>query len=935
MSIPEPDPALREDIEALRADLSSAVYADSRFGHENFAAFPPLIARADEIGDEYWQFHVRVEAVYAASWEGTSTDVLTLCVWLLRYVDRQGPGFVWPDWAANLFQTTLAEFVQDVALVPEISLAAAEGIVADWERRVAGTPYESAAAAAVARARFAQHRGDRAGALALLDACDDFAPPQGTCEEGARAIVAQLYTDLGRPERAIELSEPDLVDDGNRCGFFPAETHTALIGAWARLGRRAEVIQAAASIGRVYDEFPRLDNVASAVIALLRVDALDEAFPLAVGRIAHLDQQQNPYREALECAALAAVFASRADTDPGLTLSWRTEASAPARPRPIGEIATELADRARQLARRYDVRNASTVISDQIEEILALRAASVPADGVVPVPQRTATELLSGAAAYQTASPRRARECAAALAARLGELGGTDRARARRLIAWNLRLDDPVAAQREARVLSEELRDEFPAWAAMSALIADAMAVEDGDADPQIFVDRGRDLDEASWPRIPRAGYLRNLAASQAPRDPGRALHLLDEALLALAGDGPVGYPDTDDGGSADSDLAATESGLQYFRAHLLTATGADPAGALDAALLSARRAVATAATADQALSARADAVEALRAAAGHQAQTDPGAALVLLDEAVELAVHEQLAETLGQRMATRSAHDDYDGALADAEQAAAVWTVEGFDYPADGLSLEVARLKLTRRDDPRPVIDLVRPIRDRMAERGDHETAEFATSLLGRAQAAAGLAEAAASSFTELIDGLTGEEAPGYRAQLREARGQELWSLERMAEAHADFAAAAQGYLAADDPYSAADALRTAALTAHYSGDQPAALSALDQAGDLYDRLSAQGSVGFERGRLQLVRADIVQRDDPAESKALLDDLAGQARAAGWTPLLTAALYTSARQAVDEGDDATARRCVAEGLRVDPEHPGLTDLDEYLTDPD
>ncbi|MFT3716596.1 MAG: hypothetical protein QM774_11830 [Gordonia sp. (in: high G+C Gram-positive bacteria)] len=547
------------------------------------------------------------------------------------------------------------------------------------------------------------------------------------------------------------------------------------------------------------------------------------------------------------------------------------------------------------------------------------------------IEQRTTSELVSGAVAYQTVSPTRAVECAELLAEHLDELDGAELARGRRMVAWNRRFDDPEGAARDLHALADDIRDEFPAWAAQSEMIADALTVELEQADPAIMLEYGP-ADE-SWPRIPRAGYERNLAAAVAPLDVEKAREAVDRGLAALDADGPTSYPEPDGSvhGSDESDAAGMESGLRLFRAQILAATGEDPRPEIDKAIFAARRSTACATTPDQEMATRAEIVQALRMSSSQRAETDPGAALAELNQAVGMAAHEQLGETLGQRLQIYAALGDVDNALDDAEQAAALWRVEGLENLSDAMNLDVARLKLMRGDDPQEVLDLVGPIRTRMIAREDQGGATDALVLQARALGEAGRPDESVAAFSELIDGLTGEEHPGYVAQLHDARGLEFWKLERPAEAAADLEAASAGFADAGDPYLAAGSAVNQALTSHVAGDSPAALRALDRADELYDVVAQQNPVDVERAQLHMARADVLRESDPQRSQALLDSVIARAQDPEWTPIRSAALHLKAVHALNDGDVEKAHDLVQAGLESDPEHPGLQELHQVL----
>jgi len=935
--------ATEADLDAFRSDLWQARYGDPRFGHEDFTPFPALIARADELGDPYWSYIARLEAAYAGIWAGKAVDVLTLVAWLLRERDRRGPELDLEDWQLYQLNTTVADLLESIADLPELSLEQAEALVVDWERRTAGTEFGTRVMPAQVRAAIAVHRGDESAAHTLLDALDDFTPPAGTCEEGARGGVAAAYSRLGDHARALELSEPDLIDNGDRCGFFPAETQASLIAAWAAQGRRDEVIAAAASIARIYGPFPVLSKITDAIVALLRVDAFTQAHQLAVTELGRLDRAFTPLAEAEQAAALAAVFASAADADPDAVVLRREHPGAPAQLAGARELADDLADRARSIAGRFDVRNASSAVSRRIEEILALRAAAAPASGVKPVARRSAEELLAGMSAFALTSPRRSEACADALAGRVDELSGRHRLRAEMMLATRRQAEDPLGVIAQLRDAAERAEPISGSLAGQARLMADRLAVEYADLDPEAI--SGLPASDPSWPALSAAGYCRNLALISAELDPQRAAEAVADGMAALdaADRGERPYADADRAGEAESvpaDTASARVELLMRRAALTDLAGGDDRPHVDAALTFGRRAVELASTADQRLSAQADLVWVLGVAAQMQAGADPQAAIRLLDEAVEHARFAQRAHVLRLRGELRGSVGDLDGAFDDNEQAIAVLTVEGLDAEADAAVLDQVIVRLERDDEPRAIIETVRPVIDRVTERGDEMGALHAVGLLGRAQVAAGLSEDAVGSFGRVLDAASGEEHPGYIGQIYQLRAGEEMDLRRYADAYADLQAAIACFEQIDGLYEIGAALRMAAVSAHFAGDDPAAQDALTRAESVYDRLSADRPVDFERARLDFARADIVRRDDADRAEVILDSVIERAQTAQWLPLAVNALYLSACIALDREDDrdrhrALAERRIADGLRLDPDHGGFVQLRGELDERD
>ncbi|MDR2279582.1 MAG: hypothetical protein LBE07_01870 [Gordonia sp. (in: high G+C Gram-positive bacteria)] len=936
MSGPHIDPAIGEILD----DLWMARHGDPRFGHEDFRPFPSLIARADETGDLDLRVLTRLEGAYSALWAGRTTDVLTLVAWLYRTQDAHGVDFELDDWQVEQFQTTVVDLLDSLTGIPELSLEQSRGITDDWSRRVKGTVYYAPAVEAAVHADIAVHQGRSDEAVRILDGCVDYRPPAGTCGPGTRATVGAVYVAAGAYARAEALSTPDLDGDpAERCGFYPAETYGALIEAWGRAGRRDDVIRAARSLEETYGPVHLYGHIAHAMVALLRVDALADALPMALRHADVVDQCPNPLAAAQLAAALSATFASAADSDADTVVVRRDEDGVPS-PTPASQVAAELADYVRVTAGRFDVRNASNAVSSALEEVLAVRATTAlrtKADArVKPIANRTAAELVSGLSAFASSSPRRAEQCADALRPRVEELSGRTRVRARHMLAWDRRRTDPDAAVEELRAAADASRSDYPAWSAQSDLLAALLEVHSGGGSPELLVG-WRDADP-EWSAGARANFARLLGMALAPFDPTRALAAVDEGLGVLDRVDAGEIPLLDDPealaatGSVDADAAASRSALHRLRVDVLGelargSDGFDPSREVDAALVAARRAADLASDADQGLLYRSELVGALQLAAGVAARTDGAAALLLLGEAETVARYSLLAEVLASRSALRLDLDDIDVARDDAERALAVWMVEGDDGAADIARFDLGHIMLMREEDPLAVIELVESAVATMEARGDVGAQMQGMQVLARAQSAAGRSGDSVESYTRVIDAYTDHVPQVVQAQLHAARAVEHADQQQFPEALADLDAAVAWYSESGAGFDAADCLRTAALTAYFAGDHDGADAYLARADQAYEELATGAPVDFERARLDFARADIVRVSDPERSTALLRDVAARSRAANWIGLLVPVLHLSATIAADDGHTADALALVQEALRHAPDHPALLDL--------
>jgi tetratricopeptide (TPR) repeat protein len=921
-----------DDLNQFRNDLWYARYGDPRFGYEDFTPFPSLIARADAIGDPYWKFYARLEAVASAQWSGRLTDVLTLSAWLLREIDTKGPALELDSDDIATLHIRLTGLVEQIDELPQMSVEQIHALTDDWARRATADGHEAASVVRLAQARIAMYQGDPDRAVEMLADAQYLAAPENTCEAGSRAEIAELYARMGRDEMAIALIEADLVDDGDRCNFFPAETYAPLILPYARQGRRDDVIRAARAIDEVYGRLPHPPaTVADAIVGLLLVDELAAAHELAVRRIDDLVNPYSPMEELRKAAALAATFASVAAVDPDTTVPQRLSLSEPPQMRPVAELADDLAGRARAVAARFDARNHSTVVSEQTEEVLAIRATGHPAADVVPVSRRDARGLLSGMFAFRNSSMRRAEECARRLRDRLDELDPADAVRAENHFAWEERGNPETAITALHAAADRAVAVGRPHWAVQSRLLADALAIDSGSAPRDALDDFGGP--DPSW-EPQRQANIWNVAAMVYANhgDADRAMDAVDRALNVL-GDPDVAKALADDDDSPASDAWMMRSGLLRARANLRNAAGQDAGADSDAAVVAARRALATAVTPDQRLEAGTDLVEVLRSATAGQQQTDLQGALPLLDEALEHSRYVQRAEVLMYRFQIRTAVGDLDGAIDDAEHARAVLTVEGLAHPADTVAVDLAGTMLDRGDDPRSVLDIALPATERLLSHDDLDSADRGRRVIATAQARAGLHTDAVATISAVIDALADDTPAAIRASMLRFRADENNLADLDDAAGADYTAAAALFEEAEEPLDAVDALRGAGAAAFYTGDHATAEARLAQAGHLLATLPEDVDTVALRVRVDLVIADVRKFSDPEGARILLDGAKDIARANDWVPVLVTAARIGARLEHELGNTAQALAHLDDALVHAPDDENLLGFREYIVE--
>ncbi|WLP88858.1 hypothetical protein [Gordonia sp. NB41Y] len=917
-----------DELERLQRDLWEARHGHGGPGEHDFTPYPSLIARADALGDRRTMFTARLDAAMAAASWGPSVDQLTLVAWMLADLDARGPELRLHEYEMFEVYVNLADVVMNAIELPAMGFDQIRALVADWTVRATAGGYDPSAVEAYVEAEIALHQGDPGRAVEIMEPMLGTPPPPGFCDDWIEACLTRYYAEAGRDHDAVSLGEGGLADNGNRCGFFPAEPSYPLVGPYARAGRRDDVVTAVRAVDRVWRHPAMIGRAAESLIGLLHVDELATAHQLVLRHLDRIDEAFSPMTELQQATAIGAVFASVAAIDPDSVVAQRISPSQPARVRPVGELADEFATRARELAQRFDIRNRTTAISDRTERLLAVRGGGYPESEVVPVARRDAAGLLSGMFVFRPVSERRAEQCAELLRDKLSDLTELERVRAEQALAWDRRRTDPDLSVAELRTAAERASAiGRPHWAMQSRLLADALEVDLSAGSSLPAADA---VPDPGWEPERQANIWNIRAMLISGTDTSAAIATLDRGLAVLA-DPDAAVRLREGAGSPVADSWMLKATMHRARANLRGSQDLEFADDADAAVSAARRAVASATGSDQRMEARAELVEALRLASADQQQRDPAGVEPLLDEALTHSRYVQRAEVLMHRYEIRLAAGDLGGAVDDAEHARAVLTVEGLAHTADSVALDLAGVMVERGDDAQSVIDIVGPVTDRMTALGDDYHADRGRRVMATAQSRAGLHAEAAMTVTAVLETLPPDSPEDDRARLLRFRADERDAVDDAPAAIVDYLAAADVFEAIGAVVDAVDALRRAAMASHTLHDVAVAEAHLARAGRLLAVLPDGPETVYTRAQVDIAAADLRAAEDPDGARVLLAAALEAARHNGWIPLVVAACASAAWVEYQQDDRQAADARIAEGLSYAPDDSTLLDMRTFI----
>ncbi|MEJ3749554.1 hypothetical protein WEI85_40630 [Actinomycetes bacterium KLBMP 9797] len=826
------------------------------FGAAKTAVVEEAVRCADAADDVDLGFATRMELVNAYQYGAEPGKSFVPFSWCLAAYDAD------PNRHARHTHTLLWYFkymVANLTRFPEIPLDRTYAVLDEMERRWRAGGHSPHAVHRY-REMIAAHVGDPATEVEqfrLWSAAprDELSDCVG-CDPTGKV---RHLTRHGRYEEAVAVALP-VLQGRMTCREQPQQVLTSLLPAYVHTGRHAEAADAHRRAYRaIRADRGELETIGDHVLFCARTGNEVRALELVERHAGWLDQAPSPYA-AMWFATAAAVALRR--VDPDLSIRVRTETSA-------GALAAELAERATDLAARFDARNGTTHQSALVAGTLAAE----PWSGYLPLsetarraaqrtaprhpataPAPTVDPALTGDALLDHAEERwRTRDEAAALAAwaafdervppaertplqaaRL--LDGHARATVERdpqgaLTAWREALSGYADVGDELRV--RRVRGRLGMLLCQLGEVAEGMATGE---EPL------RRLFAESEPGA-RAGWGVSLAAMLL------AAERLDEALGVLGEAAPLAAV-------ADSPHVAVE--IRLLRAAVLLSL--DHAGAAEAEL----RAVRETAEVDD----RHRAYAAFRLGELLLNRDDLDGAVEAYGTVVSLADGPMAAEARLHRGRVLASGPRAAEAVPDLVEAVAEFTVLGAVEPAAFARMELAIAYLNT---------------DRPHEAA--ETAEEAVAALPGSQAAAELPRARhvlATAYRQL--GELEAALEQIRATLAELPADDMYQIARIQEEHGDlleaadrdgeaipaFEAAANGYIVTDCQLDQVRALRKAARSARYADRLDDAARLLTTVETTLAALpSGEPAVSFHAAGLLYDRAQLAERSGRRDEAA------------------------------------------------------------------
>ncbi|MEU8800452.1 hypothetical protein [Spirillospora sp. NPDC048819] len=810
-----------EDVAALMAQADELPYGEART-----VLVEDALRRAEAAGDEVLAFRVRARLTDAYQYGGEPAKALATFSRTLAEHDRDPGRFDEP----RVLLWQMKAVVSSLTLFPEIPLDRTYALLDDMERRYLAGGHSLQA---VYRRRHvvAQHVGDGAAddwylkwraaqrdELSDCEGCD----PTGMIRHLAR---------VGRHEEAFEIAAPVLTSQLS-CNEQPQSVLTAMLPVYLRTGRPEQAADAHRRAYRVHrSRLADLGDIAEHLEFCAITGNEARGLEIVQRHLGWLDRAPSPHSE-MEFAAASALVLDRvaAAGHGGATVRRPASDGRPAADVPLPELRAELAERATRLAARFDERNGTSRQGDKVRATLAAEPVAdfvplaahhrrpAPAPAPVPVPQEDVTSVDDLDALLDIADRRRTqRDVDATLAAwkRFDVLAESVEPgplqKARRLdgrgVERALDGDEKGAVEcwEEASRLFGELGDDtrrhrvLGRMGAMHAQVGDPRGLEEMNAAVEHFASHPTEDGDAT-------GSLLRLAGAHVDQDrPADALAVLDRV---------------------DPDDAPDRAGEVWFvrgQSLLMTGETDDGVAALRRSVEAARASGGVAEAATPML---------LLARVLARQEDGPGEeTLAMLGEVIAAvpAGSPMRAAAHSERGLALLAADRPADAVADLAEAIAGWTAEGLHEQAVHLRVDLAAgyLSTGRFLEAAEVAEEALP-----ALAGpDHPDAERRCRLiLAHAQKELG-EEDAAATFAALAEDAAQDGEHGAVAHFLDEAGEVLTGLDRDAQAAERFAAAAEAFEKAGDPYGVVRARRRAAMCLLWCGEHDEAVPAMEAA--------------------------------------------------------------------------------------------------------
>lgn len=794
------------------------------YGAARVAALETVVRHADaDPTDPLLPFEARLAQIYSYITAGERVKSFVPFAWCLAEYDRDRSTY------GRFSHQLLWAFkwqVEGLARFPQVPLDRTLEVLDDMEQRYRSGGH-SLFAVHQLRVGVARHVGDTEAAAEHYRHWEA-ARPDGLADcKGCWPTERVAYlVEAGRHADALRVAEP-VLQGALTCNEQPQAILTSLLPALVARGRHEEAADAHRRAYRNHrGRRSDLGDIARHVIFLTRTHNEQHALELVERHVDWLDAPESP-ASAMWFAAAASAALSRLDP----TLEVRRAG----RPVTAAGLAADLATEARALAAQFDARNGTSKVGEVIEEVL-----DAPPWTDEPVPL--------SAAARRAQALRTRRESTAGPTTRVEAVPPGDDLVGTALL-------DHFDERWEAR-------DEEGAAAAVKRF--EATHPDESALAPAV---RGRLLEARGLTRPhTREGLQLSIADWQ------EALPLLDEggeALRVLRVRGRIGYGVAGSGDPAEGLLIGEDAQRRLMVEEPILRRRHSAALNLSAMLLAAGRL-------DEALQLLTElrgrddlAIEATRAAVMHAEALDMSgdheAAGVVLADAVAAADPTDLDSWIAAHwsrgrhlMAQRRPQE----AVPDLTEAVAALAARGDSEAATQLDLAAAQL--ASGDVAGASASAEEALARALRTQQDNQVPR-AHSLLIDVYEHAGDLEPAVAQCDALRALLppadAGRDELAMHADLDEHQGEILDRLRREGDALPLFASAARAYESLDAPNDAVRALRQAAVSAIWSGQDEAAESFWGRVEALLPRLEDDLAT-FHRAGVLVNRGDQARRD-------------------------------------------------------------------------
>lgn len=367
-----------QDLQQLLGELSGTPSGPARI-----ALLEPAAERAEEEGAPA-ELRLRVLLDLAGEYGLQERNVPRLALFeqCRELADEIGDEL--PDELAQGLRWQQKQLIQKLVESPEIELKRIEVLEADYEGWLSRAGLGSHSVLG-SRSERAVHRGDHDRARRRIEqwaASEPDAMSDCIACDAERQVT--LLNQLGEPARATEvgLAAAEIQVD---CRNQPHGLLAALSGPLAEQSASSLARVAHLRSYRVQRVNPNLNNrLSHHLLFCARTGLLQRGREMLERHLSIFGSEQSALQELRLCSAAAPLVDALAELDPSGTLALPAEPFGG--PLPLPKASAALADRARQLAERFDARNGTKAVSKSVEQTL-----SAPALDYVPLLEQPAT----------------------------------------------------------------------------------------------------------------------------------------------------------------------------------------------------------------------------------------------------------------------------------------------------------------------------------------------------------------------------------------------------------------------------------------------------------------------------------------------------------------------------------------------------------------